>query len=497
MRFPVLIAIVSLLLLASRHAFADILFIDLNCSASELVAAKKAADDRHEKLIVLPPRSDEQQSLYSKDHELDLTKELLGNLLGDLKGNSKTNQTKIAELQRRVNTIDQQEKILKTNEQALGLMPAFSTEQLEGTLKEYAKNRKTFESVIISGHHSDHYYGQFGDLNAPDRTDDPQYIGTIFAKYPTLLHSVRSFYGWGCYSAEPLAAIAWQNAFPNLSVVGGYDASAPGAESSPSSTFLSSLLQRESTLEKMSEDKATANKVTQIAQFIRSIEGFNHNGSVCTCEECVGASIGVVSLTKLNGCNGKALEALNKGADFEQSMTDIPCNTRTSALRSYYDLQRQYSYCKNPGSEMRGLNELAGFDLYAKTVNQTILEIFMAQVLKNFSLFYANQIKQYQALLSSCGDTSPNHQINLDLACAPDSGDNPKKLHFEDLDKLKNIGMASSEFGSCMQDPKIQADIGQILCALSHITDLPTSWVDPVDDPSKLEKPKFWCPGSS
>lgn len=77
-----IIATLSLTIVSQVRA--DILMIDLNGSSDEIAAARKAAEARHEKLVLLPPRTDDQEAHYAEIHRLELEDDNLQSKLGDL-----------------------------------------------------------------------------------------------------------------------------------------------------------------------------------------------------------------------------------------------------------------------------------------------------------------------------------------------------------------------------------------------------------------------------
>lgn len=162
----------------SNCAFADILFVDMNNSVSELTEARREARRRGENLIVVPNR----------------------------------NQTKPV------------------------------SEQLEEVLFSQALSGDSFSTMIVSGHYGDgKFYGEnhgrtqnlrYSELATIMR--DPM-IASIRNGVDTLIL-------WGCYTARPRAISDWQGLFPQTQMIAGFNFAAPSSNTIASPRMMRNVL---------------------------------------------------------------------------------------------------------------------------------------------------------------------------------------------------------------------------------------------------------------
>jgi peptidoglycan hydrolase CwlO-like protein len=106
--------------------------IDLNGSSDEIAAAKKAAANRHEKLVLLS-----RTNLQNQINQLN---------------------TKMQEIENKRN-----ELIKKYPKQS------FNGEALDAAISSLSKSGQKFETVIISGHHGSEYFGYLGNLDEEEQ----------------------------------------------------------------------------------------------------------------------------------------------------------------------------------------------------------------------------------------------------------------------------------------------------------------------------------------
>lgn len=167
-----------LLFAISTSVNADILFIDMNNSVSEVIEAKKEAKRRGEELIVVPRR----------------------NANGSV------------------------------------------SEQLSSVLFERVLSGKNFKTLIVSGHYGDgKFYGEnhgksqsmtYSQLATVIR--DPM-LSSVRENIDTLLL-------WGCYTARPRAISDWQGLLPNTEMLAGFNFAAPTSKTIASPRMMRNLL---------------------------------------------------------------------------------------------------------------------------------------------------------------------------------------------------------------------------------------------------------------
>lgn len=167
-----------LLLLVCTNAFADILFVDINQSTSEVTAARKEAARRGERLVVVPPE----------------------------------NSTAPIE------------------------------EDLRTAMRAHTKSGRTFSTLIVSGHYSQQrFYGKnrgrdleitYTRLNGVLR--DPQFAD--------IRKSIRSVLLWGCYTARPRAIADWKALLPRTQLLAGFNFAAPPSTALSSPVLMRNVL---------------------------------------------------------------------------------------------------------------------------------------------------------------------------------------------------------------------------------------------------------------
>lgn len=162
------------LLLLSTNAWADILFVDLNNSASEVTEARAEARRRGERLVVLP------QSSTTESFE----------------------------------------------------------QQIRNALTAQTNAKKTFSTVILSGHYArQKFYGDsgeipFGRLSAVFK--DPQ--------FSNIRKGVDSLLLWGCYTARPRAIADWKALLPGTQMLAGFNFAAPPSTALSSPRIMRNIL---------------------------------------------------------------------------------------------------------------------------------------------------------------------------------------------------------------------------------------------------------------
>jgi hypothetical protein len=102
-------------------------------------------------------------------------------------------------------------------------------------------------SLAVSGHDGGGIYGS--EKGSISRTE----LGYLFAAHPRLQESVRSLYLLGCYTSVRSEVFAWNEIFPNVAMIAGYEERAPLSDRPAGHTYLADLLRQEATLLATSE----------------------------------------------------------------------------------------------------------------------------------------------------------------------------------------------------------------------------------------------------
>ena len=488
-------------------ASADILFIDTNNAPNEIAAAERAAALRHEKLVVLPLRdTPEKKAAVEQLRDLQV-KELqtyepavqiwrIGDKAkADLAREQKSSNPDPKKLQQLQSQIDKatsqySEKstelapqILKIKDQmnAISHLPTYSDTELERVLADAEKNKRNFDTVIISGHYGfQEFYGSLGMVYKSS-------LKETFARHPRLFDSVRSIYGWGCYGATPAASTWWMNAFPHVDLVGGFDAGSASQERPPNGKYLEGLLVREAELMRKSDAVNAPAQVTEIAREIRAIPGFNMmNSAACTRAECVGMNTGIIDLHNLGqSCTQEAWDVLNNTSSRFKSVMqggeNPPCDTGRSWLREFYNQLRDHQHCGQVEGPLQ-----TNYSTLEALADQVVKVIFWRQVISNAFAYNRTDFDQGKTVLTKMGVSVPD--MSLAGACDPPT-QGQKTLTFRDMTSLTQ-GICSQVYATSEPDQTILSTCCRHLSQLQQLGScIPFSWVEPPRPGGEIEAP--------
>jgi hypothetical protein len=405
------IAISKLILLcaflAPGFSQADILFIDFNWSTKEIEAAEEAANQRGEKVIVLPVLPDGMRetlrSYWDKvspgRNQLDNIKKQLSALSNNVKQtknqiqiertNSKIEslkklQSSIVDRDKNIN--DEYEKLRSKNVK-YGEFP----HEFELSLAELNSRQIQISSVVISGHHTDVYFGEAGELSS-------QHIAKQLKLYPEMIMNLQTIYAWVCYSATINEVNSWRDLLPQVDII-GFEVRAPSQLRSGNMQFLKSMMLNE---QKAIRASKLENK-SELEKILKGVYGLNAiskmHGAACFDKYYHSANQGTSILSNAQLCDAQDLAKLRLqkqqydlyfSASTEET-NDVPANTGASALRSFYSNLRKQQNCK----EIADIASLA-----EKTVNL----IFFKSIESNFGIEYAEDLSRLAKILSSLND---------------------------------------------------------------------------------------------
>lgn len=171
---------IHLLLSTIPKAQAEIVFVDVNDSQSEIKAARLAAKERGEELIVIPEKRSDKTPLEK---------------------------------------------------------------QLKEKLDQLVKDKKSLSALIISGHYSkSRFYGE-KDKHLSLSFDQVSKLMEN-PDYKEMRENVSDLLLWGCYSARPKSLADWQALFPNLTVLAGFNFAAPKSQTLASPGLMSEILKK-------------------------------------------------------------------------------------------------------------------------------------------------------------------------------------------------------------------------------------------------------------
>lgn len=436
------------ILFFAMNSFADILYFDANNSPAEILTAEKAATVRGERLIVFPPRTPAQQQILNQYDEIEKQKlrvsapsldayrrmDAARTARAQEAAKPAPNAARLKQLDAIVN--EQAAKMYQSttaqnqllaglsakqinlhNSVSFGTAPA-RLEDLDRLIASYNVPGKSITSIIFSGHHDFHSYtGVLGSL-------EKDQVAKIFAKYPEAKSSVKSVYGWGCYSGTVAEKDWWIKTFPSVQVVGGFDAGSPGKDRPASLGYLRDSLVREKELIRLATDQRTAHDVNRIKRLVESYNGFTMtNAAICTRGVYVGRNTGSFDLAKANNlCSQQVLTELingtNKFNNLLNGVGDIPCNGGSSWLRTFYNQVRTHQHC---GADLGPLQPQ--FARYTHFADRVIRLIDTEAVMQHFRAYYVNDLRTLAANQNRCGFQIPN--LNAEVKCEAPPMQNP------------------------------------------------------------------------
>jgi hypothetical protein len=433
----------------AQSARADILYIDMDNATDEIKTIQDTIKNSHdpairaEKLVVLPSRTPDQEAILLKLRELDEEHDRVGakgiqyfTAQGPLVAQMNQEEQKpnpdmsvvkrltveIKDLQAKRIQADAdakpQFKAIEAQEAALQNQVRFNMDELKKTLEDYQAQHKTFETVVMSGHHD--YKSFMGMLGTMSKAD----LVSAFQAHPDVAAGVKSVIGMGCYSVNEANHDFWWKALPNVQMIGGYDLSAPKEYRGSNMAFLRSMIERGTKIRQAGEATASQNDVSLISRMARELPGFNDvNAALCTRAVCVGINLGNIDMNNLAAvCTQGALDDLSKDAARAENLLgtnntaavteDVPCDGQHSWLRSYYDKLRMHQHC----GVMAGPYQMDFFK-YTSKVDSIIRLIDFQSVYDNFKTYYKPQLERLNSLPAEC--KLPKFDFDSEMKCVP------------------------------------------------------------------------------
>ncbi len=494
--------IASLFFLFATTASADILFIDTNNSPEEIAAAKKGADARGEKLVVVPTRTPEQQKVLDQIHQYELqiavaTKEgtVAWREMDQFRTQLQNEQQKGHPNQARVNQLNAlidaaYAKMQKADEAAQSKIDpiiakektlihkvnlSVSSDEIRQVVKSHHDQKKPFSTIVFSGHHdSAAFSGILGSISKDD-------VVNTFKTWPDMAGGVKSGLGLGCYSATPAENEWWRKSFPKIQLIAGFDAGGPAASQPANRAFIEDFLTKDASIRKVGENKQTEHNLHLISGMVHDLNGFDGmNTAVCTKDIYIGRNTGEFDVTKATTlCTQKDLDALQKVYPrvttmvlSAESKENPPCDGQHSWLRDYYNSLRGHQHCANPVEKL-------GYD-YIPLVDDAdavIRLIDFQEVYENFKIYYKNQLAGMTSKLKACGVAPLNTQLKVACTNEPPRPKQPGEVNRGDI--LKYLDLVTKN-PACTKDPVIAKGFAQMNGLLRNLNCIPLSWVNPV-----------------
>lgn len=325
MKFPGGLLIFFGISLSGFLASADILFLDLNDSPKEIEAAQRAAAKRGEKLIVLPTVTASQKAdLQRARDEVRRTQQIQRQ---QCRGS-------------RTRACEQAENAYISAVESVGqYQPQVNFDVLKKELESMSRNKVSLSSVIISGHDGNgSFVGSRGGLSDKE-------VKEAFEAASPLGNSVKSLMLWGCYTTN-IGSLEynWKKVLPGLSVIAGYDGSAPAGDKPASWNYLEDILIKEKALSQAADQRT-------IQQIFKSIRDINIvTSAICVNQDIYVTPRGVKSIKKeIEGCktlqSGQLTDKIMCYEKAEPGCEDIPSNTQSGPLRALYNEVQATKHC--------------------------------------------------------------------------------------------------------------------------------------------------------
>lgn len=388
----------SLLIGLATEARADILMLDLNLSYSEVQAAREAAHERGENLIVIPeipePIRKKHAALANQILRQETRIKALKETLKEKEQPEAPLQERIAHLSSEVDTARQEQSKLILPEMQM------SDKMLEAALQRIEGQGGRLSNLVISGHSGGStFWGSAGRVFREG-------IHSVFEKFPKSRESLRAIHFMGCYSNTPETSLWWKARFPSLKVLVGFSSKAPLSQTTASPAILKDTLLREQRFAKLEEVKPAL-------QAIKTVPHSMQTSLAGTFNSCyVGTQVKSQLLTEVNDACFGVRARLEDGADlfesfrqsFEGGYEDVPADTDHSPLRDYYNLLQLNSHCTSLGIHLPPREQVLGL-------------IFFKNVRRNFARYFAKELQEVSEALKKAGVSE--HQRLPDLG-APD-----------------------------------------------------------------------------
>jgi hypothetical protein len=451
--------IFGLLAFFATFARADILMLDLNNSQAEYTAAKKAAAARGEKLVRIPPIDEETEKEFRGATDRIWTaivakRKVCASDTMDAE-TCKTAQTAIADA--RKDYKDLTAKVTKVDAKMLS--------QTLATMKESGAK---VTSMVISGHDGDR---DFGGIWTHDLTEDD--ITKAFKENEPVADDVRSLLLWGCYTSTVADfRDSWKKAFPNLNILGGFDAMGPNGDAPSNGRYLRDLLQKEKSLSEVKTRK-------DLETIANSLEGISDlHASFCIDRSWIvqkhHAKVKVLTMDEAHAdCEVPDETETNLQNQFQcyldaaEGCENPPPNPKTNVLRQYYEVLQKNRHCTEV---------MAGKGIERPHYAQARRLLFDNTVRSSFNRLHVNELATFNALLDKLGVPKKWRMKNLGMISRR-----------EYLDRMQALKRAYAELetrnrdaSGRLRDARVIA-MGMYLDQIHKIEDarcVPLSWIE-------------------
>jgi hypothetical protein len=450
-------------------ASADILFVDLNISPKEVEAAKKAAQERGENLIVIPnPPEEIKHAVITINQDLQDLEIKRKQLAGDL--TSSTPELRRQEAITALSKITKTEQTLIDNRTAMLAPYQIKPKHLSDKILELDNNHRSLTTIILSSHSRGNLYWGLCSINNLEQV----HLLAILNRHPNLKNSLRSVLLWGCYTVVPEEVLWWKKHFPNLKLLLGFSESGPSGAREQSSELLLDALRKERHMEEQ----------TQLKKALGALKELRHaedTGAAAMINSCYVSTLSNSRhLPDLTQDCKQAQQLLKQQLTTYQKYFDAssgyeypPSNTHTSKLRVFYNMIQKYEHCRQD------------FTSPLPSREQVLALIFFQSLKKNFGVFYSNEIRTANRFLKKL---NAPHDVRFpdffnDALTRAQVLESLKKLHsfLEQKQLLHADNKSSSELGILLQVYK------QTQILLKDLKCVPPQWL--TQEPTRNSRP--------
>lgn len=318
--------LICVLLALSTNVMADVLFIDLNNVEQEIEVARKAAELRGEKLIVLPLERD----TYKNPEKSKLSQQY-AQVYARYESACGRGQESPA-CQKAASELGEIEaKMFNT--------PSAKTYDAKKLQEDMAKVKDKISSVMISGHDGGgNFTGEFGQINSLEFLDS-------LSKF-SQRDNIKSLYLLGCNSATShTLADLWRKALPKANFIAGYEGIGYLRDNGLGHAFIKNVMAEE---QKIITSANMADALKKFRALFPNDKVHNTAASlVLNCDSANPIYLSSInpakSFSELFGCNKDGIKKINSFLECALSKTS-PCDL-TSIPKEVTDQMRSWSVC--------------------------------------------------------------------------------------------------------------------------------------------------------
>ena len=313
-----------------------VVFVNMNSTFLELDAAERAACQRGERFVAIPPLN-AALAEYRRYY--------LPWIYGIDRNNALTRAGRTmppAEYQVLVNNFQKKNR-------AKAALPEVNKAYLEAQLRTLAASNISVKSFVISGHDGGETMG--GDMGMIAKNDVMTALKSAYsgAKAP-LLNGMTSMLHWGCYTATPAEVMRMKRNFPSLKVVGGFNGGGPLSIRGASYSLMEDLLKEERHLTSATSSQEVRRLITGLDEVTTGTGAV----FVTACDDefyyqrgPFGRGFG--RFEEFRGCPAEVRAQLaTYSEEFEKYVygtTALPTDLANNSLRGIYSYTRQYQHC--------------------------------------------------------------------------------------------------------------------------------------------------------